>query len=190
MGKGLLKTMSKMGISTLASYRGAQIFEAVGLNPEVVERCFTWTASRIQGIGLDVIAKETELRHARAFTPATPDDSGLDAGGHYQWRRRGEFHLFNPQTVAKLQHSVRSGNYELFKKYAELVNDGIHVAFRRGTIRVASTPGNGASFTITVIGGVSGSGSTPRASSKYRRQLSSTALRSWRYCSSRSRAKM
>ena len=123
IGKGILKTMSKMGISTLASYRGAQIFEAIGLSPEVIDRCFTWTPTRISGVGLDVIAREAAMRHRRAYAPATPDDDGLDAGGQYQWRRRGEFHLFNPQTIAKLQHAVRSGDYEVYKKYAKLVND-------------------------------------------------------------------
>jgi len=123
VGKGLLKTMSKMGISTLASYRGAQIFEALGLSTDVVERCFTWTPSRIKGVGLDVIATETSLRHQHAFAPAAPDAGGLDPGGQYQWRRRGEYHLFNPHTVAKLQHSVRAGDYEMYKKYAQLVNE-------------------------------------------------------------------
>jgi glutamate synthase domain-containing protein 2/glutamate synthase domain-containing protein 1/glutamate synthase domain-containing protein 3 len=122
VGKGLNKTMSKMGISTLASYRGAQIFEALGLDKPVVDRCFTWTASRIRGVGFDVIAKETAMRHHRAYRPAVPDDAGLDPGGQYAWRRRGEFHLFNPQTIAKLQHAVRSADYGIFKKYAELVD--------------------------------------------------------------------
>jgi glutamate synthase domain-containing protein 2/glutamate synthase domain-containing protein 3 len=123
LGKGILKTMSKMGISTLGSYRGAQIFEAVGISPDVIDRCFTWTPSRISGIGLDVIGTESAMRHRRAFSPSTPDDDGLDPGGQYQWRRRGEFHLFNPQTIAKLQHATRSGDYEVFKKYSRLVND-------------------------------------------------------------------
>ncbi|MEE8312547.1 MAG: glutamate synthase large subunit [Candidatus Binatia bacterium] len=123
IGKGMLKTMSKMGISTLASYRGAQIFEAIGLAEEVIDRCFTWTASRIKGVGFDIIQRETEMRYQRAFGRATPDAEGLDPGGQYQWRRRGEFHLFNPGTVAKLQHAVRDGNYGLFKKYSQLVND-------------------------------------------------------------------
>ncbi len=121
--KGNLKTMSKMGISTLASYRGAQIFEAIGLGQSLVDRCFTWTASRIQGIGIDEVARESEMRHHRAYRPEVADDQGLAAGGQYQWRRRGEFHLFNPQTIAKLQHSVRSGDYPTFKKYAALVDE-------------------------------------------------------------------
>jgi glutamate synthase (NADPH/NADH) large chain len=123
LGKGIMKTMSKMGISTLASYRGAQIFEAIGLSPEVIDRCFTWTPTRISGVGLDVIAREADLRQRRAYAPTTPDNYGLEPGGQYQWRRRGEFHLFNPQTIAKLQHAVRSGDYEVYKKYAKLVND-------------------------------------------------------------------
>jgi glutamate synthase (NADPH/NADH) large chain len=123
IGKGLYKTMSKMGISTLASYRGAQIFEAIGLRDEVINRCFTWTRSRIQGVGFDILAKEVEMRHGRAWRPAVPDDNGLLPGGQYQWRRRGEFHLFNPETVAKLQHSVRSGSYKTFKTYARAVNE-------------------------------------------------------------------
>jgi glutamate synthase (NADPH/NADH) large chain len=123
VGKGILKTMSKMGISTLASYRGAQIFEAIGLCRKLVDRCFTWTASRIEGVGLDIIAKESEMRHHRSYRPEVPDNEGLEAGGQYAWRRRGEFHLFNPQTIAKLQHAVRSDDYGTFKKYAGLVDE-------------------------------------------------------------------
>jgi glutamate synthase (NADPH/NADH) large chain len=123
IGKGLLKTMSKMGISTLASYRGAQIFEAIGLSEEVIDRCFAWTASRIRGVGFDVLAKEIDMRHARAWREEVGDDSGLIAGGQYQWRRRGEFHLFNPETIARLQHAVRSGIYQNFKSYSRLVNE-------------------------------------------------------------------
>ncbi|RMD82020.1 MAG: glutamate synthase large subunit, partial [Candidatus Dadabacteria bacterium] len=121
--KGLLKTMSKMGISTLASYRGAQIFEAIGLGREVIDRCFTWTASRIGGVGFDVLTEEALSRHRRAFRPELPDEHPLDPGGQYQWRRRGEFHLFNPETVAKLQQAVRTNDYETYKKYARLVNE-------------------------------------------------------------------
>jgi glutamate synthase (NADPH/NADH) large chain len=123
IGKGLLKTMSKMGISTLASYRGAQIFEAVGLSGEVIDRCFKWTASRIQGVGFEVLAREIAMRHVRAWRDEVGDDSGLVAGGQYHWRRRGEFHLFNPETVARLQHAVRSGSYQAFKSYSRLVNE-------------------------------------------------------------------
>ncbi|MFP6600686.1 MAG: glutamate synthase large subunit [Deltaproteobacteria bacterium] len=122
IGKGLYKTMSKMGISTLASYRGAQIFEAVGLNRDVIDKCFTWTATRIEGVGLDVIAEECRMRHRRAYQTETANGHGLDPGGQYQWRRHGEFHLFNPVTIGKLQHAARSGDYGVFKKYAEAVN--------------------------------------------------------------------
>ena len=121
--KGVLKVMSKMGISTLQSYRGAQIFEAVGLNKAFVDRYFTWTASRVGGIGIDTVAAEAQRRHRRAF-PTRGDEGGeLDSGGEYQWRRDGEYHLFNPETVYTLQHATRSGQYEVYQKYARLVND-------------------------------------------------------------------
>ena len=120
--KGVVKTMAKMGISTVQSYRGAQIFEAVGLNSEVVDKYFTWTPSRIQGVGLDVIAEEVLARHRHAF-PDRPVNGVLDAGGQYQWRDGGEFHLFNPQTIHKLQIGCRLGSYKIFKEYAELVNN-------------------------------------------------------------------
>ncbi|HEY8518040.1 MAG TPA: glutamate synthase large subunit [Candidatus Binatia bacterium] len=122
IGKGLLKVMSKMGISTLQSYRGAQIFEAVGLNSEFIDKYFTWTASRIEGVGIDVVARETEMRHKAAFHTPAALDGELDPGGQYQWRRRGEYHMYNPETIATLQHAVRKGDYKLFKKYSELVN--------------------------------------------------------------------
>jgi len=121
--KGLLKVMTKMGISTVHSYRGAQIFEAIGLNPDVIDRYFTWTASRIGGVGLDVIARESALRHHQAYEVPPALDGELDAGGQYQWRRRGEHHVYNPESVAKLQHAVRSGSYKTFKEYSALVND-------------------------------------------------------------------
>ncbi len=120
--KGVVKTMAKMGISTIQSYHGAQIFEAIGLNSEVVEKYFTWTPSRIQGVGLDVIAGEALERHRHAF-PNRPVNGVLDAGGQYQWRDNGEFHLFNPQTIHKLQNACRTGSYKIFQEYAELVNN-------------------------------------------------------------------
>jgi glutamate synthase (ferredoxin) len=120
--KGVVKTMAKMGISTIQSYRGAQIFEAVGLNSEVVNKYFTWTASRIQGIGLDVIAQEALARHRRAFPPV-PVNAELDAGGQYQWRDGGEQHLFNPQTIHKLQTACRLGSEKIYREYASLIND-------------------------------------------------------------------
>ncbi len=121
--KGLLKVMTKMGISTVQSYHGAQIFEAIGLNHNVIDRYFTWTASRIEGVGLDVIATECQQRHHVAYEVSPSLDGDLDPGGQYQWRRRGEYHMYNPDTVAKLQHAVRAGNYKMFKEYSALVND-------------------------------------------------------------------
>ena len=121
--KGVLKVMTKMGISTLHSYRGAQIFEAIGLNREVIDRYFTWTASRIEGIGLDVIAAEAQERHDHAYKVSPALDGDLWVGGQYQWRRRGEHHMYNPNTIAKLQHAVRAGSYKMFKEYTALAND-------------------------------------------------------------------
>jgi glutamate synthase (NADPH) large chain len=115
--------MSKMGISTLQSYCGAQIFEAVGLDKDFVDRYFTWTASRIGGIGIDVIAEEVLKRHHHAFPVRSGVRADLELGGEYQWRRDGEFHLFNPDTVFKLQHSTRTGQYSIFKQYSKLVDD-------------------------------------------------------------------
>ncbi|PYO57881.1 MAG: glutamate synthase large subunit, partial [Candidatus Rokuibacteriota bacterium] len=123
LDKGILKVISKMGISTIHSYRGAQIFEAIGLNREFVDRYLTWTASRIGGVGIDVVAQEALMRHQRDY-PARPVGSPeLDWGGEYQWRRDGEYHLFNPETVFKLQHATRSGQYRIFKEYTTLVDD-------------------------------------------------------------------
>ena len=134
-GKGILKVMSKMGISTVASYTGAQIFEAVGLANDLVDEYFTGTASRIEGIDLDVIAREVAARHAIAF-PDRPEELAhreLPVGGEYQWRREGEYHLFNPDTVFKLQHSTRTGRYEIFKQYSALVdNQAARLATLRG----------------------------------------------------------
>ncbi|MDQ1385598.1 MAG: glutamate synthase large chain, partial [Actinomycetota bacterium] len=124
-GKGILKVMSKMGISTVASYTGAQIFEAIGLARTVVDEYFTGTASRIEGVDLDVIASEIASRHQLAF-PDRPEELAhreLPVGGEYQWRREGEYHLFNPETVFKLQHSTRSGRYDVFKQYTKLVDE-------------------------------------------------------------------
>ena len=121
--KGVVKTISKMGISTIQSYRGAQIFEAIGLNRSIIDKYFTWTSSRIEGIGIDVIAKEVLLRHDRAFPKRPNSEQMLDSGGQYQWRRDGEYHLFNPETIHKLQTSCRTQNFELFKEYTGLVNN-------------------------------------------------------------------
>ncbi|HZP41341.1 MAG TPA: glutamate synthase-related protein, partial [Candidatus Binatia bacterium] len=111
------------GISTLQSYRGAQIFEAIGLASSVIDRYFTWTASRIEGVGLDVIAREAEMRHGHAFRASPALDGDLDVGGQYQWRRRGEHHMYNPSSIAKLQHAVRAGSYRMFKEYSAIAND-------------------------------------------------------------------
>ncbi|MNS13529.1 Ferredoxin-dependent glutamate synthase 1 [compost metagenome] len=119
--KGVVKTLSKMGISTIQSYRGAQIFEAVGLNQEFVDRYFTWTPSRIGGIGLEEVAKETIAQHYRAFNEKDGNDNVLDSGGEYQWRANSEEHMFNPQTIHLLQQAVRTGDYGVYKKYAALV---------------------------------------------------------------------
>ena len=123
LNKGILKVMSKMGISTLQSYCGAQIFEAIGLDKSFVDRYFTWTASRIGGADINVIAREVRERHRRAFPSRNLMASDLDAGGEYKWRRDGEFHLFNPETVQKLQHATRTGQYQIYKEYTALVND-------------------------------------------------------------------
>jgi glutamate synthase domain-containing protein 2/glutamate synthase domain-containing protein 1/glutamate synthase domain-containing protein 3 len=120
--KGVLKVMSKMGISTLQSYRGAQIFEAIGLDQKFVDIYFTNTPSRISGIGLDEIAEETLERHRLAF-PARPMRlPDLDWGGQYQWRNDGEYHMYNPDSIHKLQYSTRTNNYKIFKEYTELIN--------------------------------------------------------------------
>ncbi|MDQ0087417.1 glutamate synthase (ferredoxin) [Paenibacillus anaericanus] len=130
--KGVIKTLSKMGISTIQSYRGAQIFEAVGLNDSFVDKYFTWTPTRIGGIGLEEVAEETLTHHFRAFTDKDGNDKVLDSGGNFQWRSDGEEHLFNPQTVHLLQQSVRTGDYELYKKFASLVQgeDKKHLTLR------------------------------------------------------------
>ncbi|MFN9164805.1 MAG: glutamate synthase large subunit [Pseudanabaena sp.] len=121
--KGVTKVASKIGISTIQSYRGAQIFEAVGLNQDVIKKYFTWTASRIEGADLEVIAKEAIARHTHAFPDRPASGNTLDVGGDYQWRKDGEAHLFSPETIHALQKAVRDGNYELFKKYSALVNE-------------------------------------------------------------------
>ena len=121
--KGILKVISKMGISTVQSYTGAQVFEAVGLKKEFVDRYFTWTPSRIGGIGLDVVTEETLIRHRKAFHARPAGKPGLDCGGEIQWRRDGEIHLFNPETVFKLQHSTRTGQFSVFREYTKRVDD-------------------------------------------------------------------
>ncbi|MFZ0828079.1 MAG: glutamate synthase large subunit [Verrucomicrobiia bacterium] len=132
--KGVVKTMAKMGISTVQSYRGAQIFEAVGLNSEVVDKYFTWTPSRIEGVGLSVVAEEAIRRHRHAF-PREMVNGELEAGGQYQWRDSGEYHLFNPQTIHKLQTACRLGSEKIYREYAELVNhQAKHLCTLRGLL--------------------------------------------------------
>ena len=121
--KGVVKVMSKMGISTIHSYRGAQIFEAIGLNEQIIDRYFTKTASRIGGIGIDEVAVETLAQHSRAYPLREGGLEELQWGGQYQWRRDGEYHLFNPETVFRLQHSTRTGKFDVFREYTSLVND-------------------------------------------------------------------
>jgi glutamate synthase (NADPH/NADH) large chain len=139
LGKGLLKIMSKMGVSTVASYTGAQIFEAIGIGDEVIEACFAGTSSRLGGVGFDQLAAETAARHARAFPArdARPAHRRLETGGEYQWRREGEPHLFSPETVFKLQHATRSRRQEIFAEYTRLVDDqAARLMTLRGLLRI------------------------------------------------------
>src|SRR5205085_7848399 len=133
IGKGLLKTISKMGISTIQSYCGAQIFEAVGLEPDLIDKHFTGTASRIGGVGLDVLSTEAMERHFRAY-PRTARDL-LPVGGVLQWRRDGELHVWNPDTIAKLQHSVRGQNGDTRETYDEFARLANEEAARKGLLR-------------------------------------------------------
>ncbi|MFH8477151.1 glutamate synthase large subunit [Streptomyces sp. NPDC018000] len=125
LGKGVLKVMSKMGISTVASYRGAQVFEAVGLDEGFVAKYFNGTATKIGGAGLDVVAKEVADRHAKGYPASgiSASHRALEIGGEYQWRREGEPHLFDPETVFRLQHATRSKRYDIFEKYTDRVNE-------------------------------------------------------------------
>ncbi len=128
LGKGVLKVMSKMGISTVASYRGAQVFEAIGLSQELVDAYFTGTVSQLGGVGLDVIAAEAAARHAAAYPPdgIRLPHRKLFVGGEYQWRREGEPHLFDPETVFRLQHATRQRRYDIFKQYTQRIDDQAH----------------------------------------------------------------
>ena len=136
INKGLLKTFSKMGISTLQSYRGAQVFEAVGLNQELVSSYFAGTASRIEGVGLDVLAREALMKHAYAFQPLTESETELVVGGQYQFRLGGEYHLLNPDTISKLQRAVRENNPATFQEYADLLDDqNRHLCTLRGLLK-------------------------------------------------------
>ena len=133
LNKGVVKVTSKMGISTIQSYRGAQIFEAIGLDKAFVDKYFTWTASRVGGIGIDVVAQETSLRHHRAYPDRPAGHADLDWGGQYQWRRDGEYHMLNPETVAKLQHAARANSYALFKEFSKSCDEAAgHLATLRG----------------------------------------------------------
>ena len=138
LGKGLLKIMSKMGVSTVASYTGAQIFEAIGLGPEVIEACFAGTTSRLSGVDFDQLAAEIRQRTGHATgAGAGMDFRRLDTGGEYQWRREGEPHLFSPEAVFKLQHATRSRRYEIFKEYTNLVDDqSRRLMTLRGLLRI------------------------------------------------------
>ena len=130
--KGVVKTMAKMGISTVQSYRGAQIFEAVGLHHSVIDRYFTWTPSRIEGTDLEGLARELLERHQRAFPQRVAADPGLEPGGAYQWRKDGEEHLFNPLTIHALQKSTRNGDYREFKVFSSLIDEqsSLHYTLR------------------------------------------------------------
>ncbi len=123
VNKGIVKVISKMGISTVQSYHGAQVFEAIGLNQDFIDEYFTWTATRVGGVGIDVVAKEARLRNERGFPPRRPVyHTSLPAGGQYKYRSTGEYHLFNPETIHKLQFACRTGDYKLFKEYTALVD--------------------------------------------------------------------
>jgi glutamate synthase (ferredoxin) len=121
--KGVIKVMSKMGISAVQSYHGAQVFEAVGLRQDVIDHYFTWTPSRVGGVGMDVVAQETLMRHHAAFPQRAVDGRALPPGGTYQWRADGEHHLFNPESIHLLQKAVRTGDYATYKAYAERIDD-------------------------------------------------------------------
>ena len=137
VSKGIVKVISKMGISTIQSYHGAQVFEAIGLAPDFIAEYFTWTASRIGGIGIDEVAEEVRRRHLRAFPERPLPVHTLEAGGNYQYRSEGEYHLFNPESIHKLQYACRTGNYSVFKEYAKLIDDQAgHLATLRGLMEL------------------------------------------------------
>ncbi len=147
LGKGVLKVMSKMGISTVASYHGAQVFEAIGLDEALVDRYFTGTTSKLGGVGLDVLAEEVRRRHSTAY-PTRKEAMAhrtLDVGGEYQWRREGELHLFNPETVFRLQHATRARRYDVFKQYTRAVDDqATRLMTLRGLFRLRAGDAEGA----------------------------------------------
>ena len=132
---GVIKVMSKMGISAIQSYRGAQVFEALGLRQDVIDHYFTWTASRVGGIGLDVVAQEVLARHHAAFPERAVNGGALPVGGLYQWRNDGEYHLFNPESIHRLQKSVRTGSFAVYKEYAKIINgNAAHLCTLRGLL--------------------------------------------------------
>jgi glutamate synthase domain-containing protein 2/glutamate synthase domain-containing protein 1/glutamate synthase domain-containing protein 3 len=122
INKGLLKTFSKMGISTLQSYRGAQVFEAIGLNKELVDKYFVGTTSQLEGVGLGVLAREAQMKHEHAFRPVSESEPELSVGGSYHFRTDGEYHLLNPLTISKLQHAVRQASFKTFQEYTDLID--------------------------------------------------------------------
>ena len=137
INKGLLKTFSKMGISTLQSYRGAQVFEAVGLNKSLIETYFPGTASRIEGVDLGVLAREAMMKHQYAFQPLTDSETDLVVGGQYQYREGGEYHLLNPLTISKVQHAVRQNSFATFQEFAELIdNQNRNLCTLRGLLKL------------------------------------------------------
>ena len=138
--KGLLKTFSKMGISTLQSYQGAQVFEAIGLNKDLVDSYFSGTTSRLEGIGLDVLAAEAQLKHEYAFRPLTDFETELAVGGNYHQRVGGEYHLLNPLTISKLQHAVRQDSYKTFQEYTDLIDhQSANLCTLRGLMKLRKT---------------------------------------------------
>jgi glutamate synthase domain-containing protein 2/glutamate synthase domain-containing protein 1/glutamate synthase domain-containing protein 3 len=138
--KGVIKVASKMGISAIQSYHGAQVFEAVGLRQDVIDEYFSWTSSRIGGIGIDVIAREVLMRHRAAYGERHAEQLTLEVGGQYQWRSGGEQHLFNPESIHRLQKAVRTGSYSVYKSYAGLINDqSKHLSTLRGLLEFKST---------------------------------------------------
>jgi glutamate synthase (NADPH/NADH) large chain len=154
LGKGVLKIMSKMGVSTVASYTGAQLFEAVGLGPEVIDGCFAGTSSPLGGVGFEELAAEIAHRHYRAYpTRGGRPHRRLETGGDYQWRREGEPHLFNPETVFKLQHATRTGQESVFREYTRLVDDqSARLMTLRGLLRIRGVEGDGPVSANTVAG--------------------------------------
>ncbi|MCG3206122.1 MAG: Ferredoxin-dependent glutamate synthase 1 [Elusimicrobia bacterium] len=135
--KGLLKIIAKMGISTIQSYRGAQIFEAVGLNPSVIDKYFTWTASRVAGVDIETIAEECLMRHRQGFPDVEGGVEDFDVGGFYQWRKDGEYHMVNPNTIHKLQYATRTNNRGAFKEFSRLIDERNHnLATLRGLMKI------------------------------------------------------